>query len=216
MISEYKTIQQLEDEFDLLTPSDNLAFIRFYENNKHSIENTDSSIDGLNDKFKLKLVCEYGMSLVDGGQYAKGVSILEKAIPMFENEPDNSKTDLKNNSYLEHLLWHYGFALWEIKQINDSIKIFKRLVNYYPENDKYRNWLTSLKASKIRKIANPIWIACFIWLLGDLIIFSKLDSQTRLFFSILGVSLLITVGIMELIIQIRIKKIKARKPNTAV
>ena len=207
---ELKTTQQLKSEFDLISSSDNLAFIRFYESNIQSIDSIDSSLDDDHYNFKLRLICEYGISLVSGGQYTKGVSVLEKAIPMFENEPKNSNFDLKTNSYLEHLLWNYGLALWEVKRTNESMNVFRRLVSYYPENDKYRNWLAGLKASKLRKIATPIWLCCFIWLLGDLLFFDKLDPQTRLYLSVLGLLILLSAGLMELIILL-IKKNKSTK-----
>ena len=210
MVTEVKSIQQLKDEFELLKSSDNLAFIRFYENNIQSIDNIDSTKDEDSYDFKLRLICEYGLSLSGGGQYTKAVSILEKAITMFENQPNYPDFDPGNNSYLEHLLWNYGLVLWEVNQINNSIKVFKRLVSYYPENDKYRNWLSGLKARKIRRISNPLWVAVLVWLLGDLIIYNRFDTKTRLVLSIIGFILLVSVLLLELIIQI-VKRKKSTK-----
>ena len=198
MDSELKDICQLKKEFDDLNSSDKLAYIRFYENNIDSIDNIDINKDYNHYNAKLRLFCEYGLSLVGGGLYSKGVSVLSEAIPMFENDPTQGKSELKKISYYEHLLWNYAMALWEIRKIDSSIVIFKQLVDYYPDNDKYKNWLKGLKAKKIGKITKPIWFVCLIWLIGEFTIFQKFDSKIQFYIAAFGAGLLIIVAILEL------------------
>ena len=197
METDLKDIYQLKEDFDKVNSSDNLAYIRFYENNQESIENIDITKNEEHYDSKLRLFSEYGISLVGGGFYTKGASVLAEAIPMFENAPNQDFDELKEISYFEHLLWCYGIALWETKQLNDSIKIFDRLVDYYPDNDKYRKWRNQLKANKISKITTPLWIICLIWLLGELTLFEQFESMTRFKLSLIGFILLLTVSFFE-------------------
>ena len=113
------------------------------------MESININKDELHYNAKLRLVSEYGMSLFASGQDTQAVKVLSKAISMFENTPNQNKSDLKNISYFEHLLWSYAVSLFETKDLNDSIKQFERLVDYKPENDKYRNLLKDLKGQKI-------------------------------------------------------------------
>jgi len=204
-----KDIHQLKQEFDNLNSSDNLAYIRFYESNLYSIDRIDIGKDNNHYNAKLRLFSEYGLSLVGGGHYTKGATVLEKAIPMFENAPNQDFNNLRKASYFEHLLWSYGVALWETKQIESSIKVFNRLVDYYPDNDKYRIWLNGLKATKIKKYTKPLWIGIAIWFVCDFTIFEKFDSIVQFRLSIFGATLLVIVGLLELYIYITKKK-KAR------
>ena len=207
-----KDIHQLKEEFDNLNSSDNLAYIKFYENNLDSIDRIDIEKDDDHYNAKLRLFSEYGLSLVGGGHYTRGASVLEKAIPMFENAPNQDFNKLKEISYFEHLLWSYGVALWETKRIESSIDVFSRLVDYYPDNDKYRSWLNGLKATKIKKYTKPLWIAITIWLVCDLTIFEKFESIVQFRLSIFGATLLVIVGLLELYIYITKRK-KARMHN---
>lgn len=207
-----KDIHQLKDEFDNLNSSDNLAYIRFYENNLDSIDRIDIEKDDDHYNAKLRLFSEYGLSLVGGGHYTRGASVLEKVIPMFENAPNQDFNKLKEISYFEHLLWSYGVALWETKRVESSIDVFNRLVDYYPDNDKYRSWLNGLKATKIKKYTKPLWLAIAIWLVCDLTIFERFESIVQFRLSIFGAALLVIVGLLELYIYITKRK-KARMHN---
>jgi len=212
MDKELKDIYQLKQEFDNLNSSDNLAYLRFYENNIDSIENIDIDKDDDHYNSKLRLYGEYGLSLVGSGHFTRGASVLGKAIPMFENAPKQEYSKLMEISYFEHLLWNYGLALWETKRIKSSIEIFERLVDYYPNNDKYRNWLNGLKATKIKKYTKPLWIVWMIWLFCEFTFFEKFDSRTQFHLAAIGAGLFIIIGLLELYIYITKRK-KARMHN---
>ena len=104
MTSEIKDNYTLNKEFDEVPSSDNLAFVNLQERNSHSVESININKDELHYNAKLRLVPEYGMSLFASGQDTQAVKVLSKAISMFENTPNQNKSDLKNISYFEHLL----------------------------------------------------------------------------------------------------------------
>ena len=206
MTSEIKDIHTLKKEFDEVPSSDNLAFVNFYERNSHSVESININKDEGHYNAKLRLVSEYGISLFGSGQYTQAVKVLSEAIPMFENAPNQNRSDLKNISYFEHLLWSYAVSLSETKDLNDSIKQFERLVDYKPENDKYRNWLKALKGQKISKLIKPLWIFIFAWLIGEFTFFENFSSELQFRLSLIGGFLLLIAGGFELYIYLIKKK----------
>jgi tetratricopeptide (TPR) repeat protein len=177
MPSEIKDIQTLKKEFDEVPSSDNLAFVNFYERNSHSVESININKDQGHYNAKSRLVSEYGISLFGSGQYTKAVKVLSEAIPMFENAPNQNKSELKNISYFEHLLWSYAVSLFETKDLNESIKQFERLVAYKPENDKYRKWLKAIKGQKISNLIKPLWVFMFAWLIGEFTFFENFGPE---------------------------------------
>jgi tetratricopeptide (TPR) repeat protein len=198
MTSEIKDIHTLKKEFDEVPSSDNLAFVNFYERNSHSVESININKDEGHYKVKLRLVSEYGISLYGSGQYTQAVKVLSEAIPMFENAPKQNGSDLKNISYFEHLLWCYAVSLSETKDLNDSIKQFERLVDYKPENHKYRNWLKALKGQKRSKLIKSLWIFIFAWLIGEFTFFENFSSELQFRLSLIGGFLLLIAGGFEL------------------
>jgi len=207
-----KDIYQLKREFDELNPSDNFAFIQFYENNIDSIDNIDVNKDENHYDAKLRLFCEYGLSLVGQGLLSKGISVLSQAIPMFENAPNQDQTKLIEISYYEHLLWNYAIGLNRAKHFEDSRIAFERLVECYPNNGKYKVWLKDVKAQKLGKLLKPLWGVCLVWLIGEYTFFEKLDSNTRFYLATIGAVTLVFTLMLEGWIYI-IKMEKARKHN---
>jgi tetratricopeptide (TPR) repeat protein len=206
MTSEIKDIETLKKEFDAVPLTDNLAFVNFFEKNITSVENINPDKDEAHYNAKLHLECEYGISLFGSGQYTRAVEILSQSIPMFENAPNQDESELKNISYFEHLLWSYAVSLYETKALNDSIKLFERLVEYKPQNDKYRNWLKVLKGQKTSKLIKPLWIFIFVWLFGEFTFFENFSSELQFRLSLIGGFLLLIAGGFELYIYFIKKK----------
>ena len=178
--------------------------------NKILIDSIDihKSIDNYN--AKLRFLCEYGMSLTGNGNYRKGAEILEQAIPLYENAPNQEPEQLKDTPYLEKMLWNYGHALQQINQTKKATEVFKRLNHYYPENDLYRNWYYGLRAIKLSKIIKPFWILCFLWLFGEMTFFEKFNQPIRFKLAIIGVILYVSVSLFQLYIYL-VKKGKLAK-----
>jgi|GEM_PF-2336215 len=206
MEREQEAITKLKQEFLDLPQGDNSTLIKFYEKNKELIESIDILKSDENYYTKLKFLCEYGLGLTKSGYYTMGAEFLEKAVPMFENTPNQEYDKLKEIPYFENLLWNYGFALHETKQTKKAIEVFKRLNNYYPENDKYRNWYYGLKALKTSKISKPLWVICGIWLAGEFTVFEKFESNTQFNLALGGAVLLLIVGLLELNIYLTKRK----------
>ena len=206
MTNGLKNIETLKNEFDEVSSKENLAFVKFYEGNIDSIENIDINKDEDHYNAKLRLESEYGMSLYGSGYYTQAVEVLSKAIPMFENVPNQDKNKLKDITYFEHLLSSYAVSLYETKAINDSIKQFERLVQYKPKNEKYQRWLVFLKAKKISKYTKLLWMIIPIWLIGKILFFENYEPKSQLILSIIGGVLVLVASGFELYIYLIKKK----------
>lgn len=212
MEREQEKISKLMQEFYDLHSAGNLTFIKFFEKNKILIDSIDINMSNDNYNARLRFLSEYGISLTGSGNYRRGVEILGQAIPLYENAPNQECEQFKDMPYLEKLLWNYGYALHQINQTKKSIGIFKRLNDLYPENDLYRNWYYGLKAINLTKIIKPIWIICFLWILGEITFFEKFDRSIRFKLAIIGSILYLSVGLFQVYIFL-IKKGKLVKPN---
>ena len=206
MINEIKDIDTLKKEFDAVPSTDSLAFVNFFEQNISSVENINQDKDEAHYNAKLHFECEYGISLFGSGQYTKATKVLCRTIPMFENAPNQVKSELKNISYFEHLLWCYAVSLFETKALKDSIKQLERLVEYKPQNDKYINWLKALKGQKISRLIKPLWIFIYIWLIGKFTFFEMFNSELQFRLTIIGGFILLTTVGFELYIYLIKKK----------
>ena len=193
MQQELKDIEVLKKEFNEVSSSDNSAFVRFFENNLPSIEKINTESDEAHYNTKLRLTCEYGISLSGSGQHRKAVDVLCKAIAMFEEAPNQDKSKLRNSNYFEHLLWSNVISLYETEALNEPIELLERLVEYKPENDKYCSWLKALKGKKIAKWNKPLWILLFLWLIGELTFFERFNSLLQFNLLIIGGFLLLFV-----------------------
>ena len=164
-----KSIQELKDEYDQLGKADYLAMIKFYESNVDSIDAIDIAIDNVHYDAKMHWKSGYGMSLVSAGYYSQSTTVLEDSISMFENSPSIEPDKLYTINYFEHVLWNYGIALWENKNIPKAKMLFERLTKHYPDNEKYRAWLNGLKTQSLRKIANIVALIGALLLIGEML-----------------------------------------------
>ncbi|WP_027421231.1 tetratricopeptide repeat protein [Crocinitomix catalasitica] len=199
MEREPKDILQLERELNGLNLDDPLAFINFYERNTNAIDSIEISKDAQHYYFKLRLFYKYGLNLAGRGEYTKSVTVLEKALKMFDRNPRINTEDGREIISIESLLWNYGASLWETKQIERSKTVFERLVKDYPNNDKYKKWLNGLLDERLSKITQPFWIVGGIWLVCELTIFKNFDSNTQFWLSIGGALILLTLLALELV-----------------
>lgn len=191
---------KLREEFEKIEKSDCLTMIKFYESNIETINLLNPKQDENQYNFKMRLQSEYGLSLLNAGHFTKSVSIINDSITMFENSTTIEKKQLHKIAYFEHLLWNYGVALWETKNIPEATKIFKKLVKTYPMNEKYKAWLNGLKVEKIRRTSKLLWVFCAIWIVGEFSFFNKLNQNFQLILSLLGLLILITIAVTELYI----------------
>ncbi len=205
MDTELKDIIKLEKEFNELSESDSRQFIRFYENNLISIQNIDINKDEEHYNARLRFDCEYGVSLVASGQRKRGADVLEKAIIMFENAPNQDLKKLNSLPYFEQILWNYGLALSETNKINKSYSIFKRLDKHFNNDNKYKNWISSLQLRRVERFSKPLVPLTLIWVALTFTLFQRFESITRFYLAI-GLSIVVLTGVSTQIYSMILKR----------
>lgn len=138
--------------------------IRYYEKNRDLIEvenltPSNPDYDGI-----MRIMTDYAKSLSYYGDSRKSLIYLNKSDELWKNS--TSAKDLVNISVYEGLIWTRGTEYFNQKKYSLAIKDFQYLVDNYPNNDKYRDWLLGLKTTRIKKYTNFIWplfFTCIIW-----------------------------------------------------
>lgn len=179
--------------------------IRFYEQNKDLIEVEDLSLSNPDYNGIMRIMTDYAKALSYYGNSKKALIYLNKSDELFKNS--TSAKELVDVSVYEDLIWVRGTEYFNQKKYSLAIKDFQYLVDNYPNNDKYRDWLLGLKTTRIKKYTNFIWplfFVCIIWS-------SLLDEKNRTLILILlyvgAVLFVLGIGI-ELFNFLLKKKIK--------
>lgn len=189
-----KDLVELENEFEDVK-GDSLSIIRFFENNRDDIEYLDASIEP-GKSFKSKLYGDYGLSLAVSGNTNKALKILDAFVPSFEKELENYSDEHKTLPYYELLLWTYGYTLHDVERYHDAETVFAKLVEFYPDNSKYKKWLAASKTNRYSKIRHMLWIGCFILLAIDFL-FEKGMAQgaKNAFWIMVGLTIILTLSL---------------------
>jgi hypothetical protein len=111
---------------------------------------------------------------------------MDKSIAAYEIWAKYINESVSKMPMYEVLVFHRGTANYHQKKFKLAGKDFQYLVDTYPENDKYRNWLLGARTYNIKKYGNYIWGLAF----GSLIMYSlatKDGDENRKYFLIAGV-----------------------------
>ncbi len=187
--------KKLENEF-FKVKDDSLAFIRYFESNSDAIEKLDDN-DEEQKGFKLKMNGDYGLCLAGSGSTDKAIKVLATFIPRFEQESGLNDTDLLKAAYYEHLLWAFGSSLYYTDKVDETEKIFERLVKMQPDNQKYKNWLRSTKEKRFSKLKKGLYISVFTWLFIDILFIRSMDSGLKGIFLMSGAGVVCGTIILE-------------------
>lgn len=180
-------------------------FINIYEENKNLIEGADNSTSNPDYKGIMRITADYALALSQYGSSRKSIPYLDKAIQLFKN---SSLTDLKELQMFETLVWARGVENYNQKKYSLSSTDFQYLVDNYPENDKYRNWLIASKTIKTKKYLNFIWGFAMVGFIWYLMATNDRDQNSNYFLvaAIVFVLLAVTFEIKNSLLKSRIKK----------
>ncbi|QGY47865.1 hypothetical protein GM418_30675 [Maribellus comscasis] len=205
MESNIKSIQELENEFNKLDKSNSREYIKFYENNLESIHNIDIDKDEEHYNAKLRLDCEYGVSLVATGNRVHGAIVLEKAIQMFENAPNQDLKKVYSLPYFEQILWNYAYALSETNQLNRALPAFIKLNKHYSKENKYKSWVINIRNRRLKKFSKPLAPIALIWTILTFTLFQRFESITRFYLAI-GLGIIVLFGVASEIYSVILKQ----------
>ena len=181
-------------------------FIDLYEENKTLIESEDLSISDPDYDGIMRLTSDYALSLSQYGSSKKALPYLDKAIQLFKN---SSTEDLTKISMYETLVWARGVENYNNKKYKLASQDFQYLVDTYPDNDKYRNWLFASKTIKAKKWLNFLWggvIVCVVWQTRV----NKEDLKLKYYLLIAAIILFILAIVIEILNALLKTKIKEK------
>lgn len=169
-------------------------YIDTYESNRDLIEGSDTSTSNPDYDGIMRLTADYALSLSIYGSSTKSLPYLDKAIGLFQN---SSTKDLVKVPIYEMLIWTRGMENYNAKKYSIATKDFDYLVDNYPDNDKYKQWLYASKTIRATKYLNILWgltVFCFVWA-------SFIKSEDEKFKYILIITAIIA-GILAILTEI--------------
>ena len=139
-------------------------YIDNYESNRTLIEGSESTI--LNPDFDgiLRLTSDYALSLSNYGSSRKALPYLDKSIDLFHK---SSIKELNEVPIYEMLRLTRGIENYNFKNIKSATTDFEYLVKFYPDNDRYRDWLLAAKTYKQKIYLKTVWgitLFCLVFL----------------------------------------------------
>jgi hypothetical protein len=151
------------------------VFIDIYVENKNLIESADSSPSNPDYDGIMRITAEYALSLSSYGSAKESMPYLDKAIQLFKY---SSQTDLTKVQMYEALVWARGIENYNQKKYSLAKLDFQYLVDNYPDNDKYRNWMLASRTIQTRKYVNYIWAAAAVCLIWEIMVYKE-DAQLK-------------------------------------
>lgn len=202
-------MNEIKDLYDKLylnnIPGDAKHFIDLYEENKILIEGADSSTSNPDYNGIMRITSDYALALSQYGSSRKAIPYLDKAIQLFK---DSSSKDLTKVPMYEMLVWARGFENYNQKKYSLSVNDFQYLVDNYPENDKYKNWLSASKTIKVKKYSNYLWLGVLICLVWETMV-NKDDEKLKFNLLIIATVLFVLAIVAEIfnfLVKAKIKK----------
>ena len=197
------TVDQLNIKYGLVDRKKDFEIIDFFEKNALTIQNLDEDkdLDTLN--AKRCLMSDYGYSLAKNGQIGKSIPILTEAIRLHEKDPE-FKENIKSSTGYKKLVFLLGEALYKTKRIEESKKIFEKLIILAPDNESYKSWIIGTLNYRRSEISRVTFIAFIIWMLLFVLFRDSMSGPIRTTSFILGLSIFFTwttVDIMNWVVK---------------
>jgi tetratricopeptide (TPR) repeat protein len=187
------TVKELHDNlYDQNVQWSSKTIIKVYEANLDLITSVD--LTNLADyDYSMRMTCDYAIALEISGYNKKSIVHLNHAIQLIENFPAYQEKNLFDLQYYELAIFHKARALFDSKKYKDSELLFKRLLQAFPDNDRYQNWnlnLINRRYNVIIRFSFGIMLTTLVlrtFISGKFAIFDRVSLQ------VLGLSLMFSV-----------------------
>ena len=189
---------KIYNDFCEINPSDSMGIIRFYESNTLVLDNKTGFKD--EDEFDdfITIIGQYILSLETLGKYSKAITYADKALTMIDLKKDEYEIELKDYTTYWSILTIKGRSHYYVKDYNNSITIFKRLISWDNSNDNFMLWLNSAKSKKRNSKNKYLYILATILILTEISFGNQFTSpKLKLYLSGAGFSLFLVAKINE-------------------
>ncbi len=173
---------------------------------KHQTLLNDFKTDDPVEYFRFtRLISDYGLMLFQVNRFSKSLKYLNKAISLFENNNEYKGKDLfQENMYVE-LIVSRAINRYRKDKLNLAENDFKYLLNKFPSNKNYINWLKKVRRRKKRILSGRIFLILII--IG--VILSLLNRQNNSILELIWIIVIICglIGsfIVDLVFRIKYK-----------
>jgi len=183
--------------------------IDFYEKNSPYFNNVIQFKDKKELRLYIELICKYAEAVHHKDRCNLAVDIVEKQQLFIDNEIQRLNAgDLKDAWYYS-LQFVKGMASYNIMDYKTSTPIFKKLVQFDNQNDRYKNWLIQSQYGLNLWLVRTINIVCGGLVLTGMIFKSQIPNYyVRQTFLVVGFLGLMTNWAFEYYL-----KRNNRKPN---
>jgi len=154
-------LSDIYDELYEINTNDTLAYIKLYENNQFVLDNKSKFND--RDDFDDYLNClfYYIVNLEYTGRYKKAIKYSDIALKLIEAKKDEYDIEIDNFTAYWSILTTKGRSLNNLKDYDNSIEVFKKILEWDNENDNIREWLNDSRSKKRNSINKYLYIIGF-------------------------------------------------------
>jgi tetratricopeptide (TPR) repeat protein len=151
----------------------------------------------------------YSSALFERGRYNDTIDIVLKFLPIIEIGIEEFEIDKSSDKHYKRIIYEKARASYNLNDYNAAFNDFKELSSYEPNNDRYKNWLSSSNNGKQQRIINALCIFGTIGLITDVVGGKSIPKEPRVF--IISISLIFLI--IALVMQIIISRNKRRRKS---
>jgi len=142
-----------------------------------------------------KIIADYGSALYETGYTSKALLYLNNAIHRMENYNQLINVNLFEEPLYESSLFYRGMAKYNQRKYRESTSDFKKLVEKFPENDKYKGWYNGSIDHSLKTLDWTFLVALIVFII--LLYFLKQKDGIIYYISFIGllISLVISISL---------------------
>ena len=165
--------------------------IDFYEKNSIYLNNIKQFKDKDELTLFIEIVCKYAEAVYQKDRFNLAIDIVNKQQVFIDNEIQRLNADDLKDAWYHNLQFVKGMASYNLKDYNTATPIFKKLVQFDNQNDRYKNWLTHSQYGLKLWLVRTINIVCGGLLVTEIVFKSQIPNyyvrQSILVIGLLGI-----------------------------
>jgi hypothetical protein len=187
------TIENIYSDFRSTFVDKPEFIIDFYNKNAIFFNNIKSFKDKEELKLFIEMTCKYVEALYLKDRYNMVVDTIDKQQVFIDQEILRlNATDIKDAWYYS-ISFVKGMASYKLKDFKAATQIFKELVSYDNQNDRYKNWLRYSLSGQRRWLVNAIYVVSMILIFTEMFFKSSITNNS-IRQTLLGIGLLGIIG----------------------
>lgn len=152
------TVNELYDKiYTDESTKDSNTFLGIFDPNKEIVES--AVINGNQDLHNkvMRLTADYAHHLTMRENYKKAIPQIDKAIELFQTYSDFKGSNLYEIGFYETLIFDRAMSNYYLKNFKASKQDLIILMDKFPDNDKYKNWMAATQTHSTQILINVLW-----------------------------------------------------------